>query len=65
MVTKVGITGVLLLLPLMVLAQTSGPQIKNEAELASILCHVQKDEQSRDALLSDYPHLVDSRLWEE
>lgn len=65
MVTKVCIIGVLLLLPLMVVAQTSGPPIKSEAELASALCHVQKDEQSRAGLLSDYPQLVDSRLWDD
>jgi len=65
MVTKVCIIGVFLLLPLMVVAQTSAPPIKSEAELASALCHVQKDEQSRAGLLSDYPQLVDSRLWDD
>jgi len=65
MVTKVGIVGILLLLPLVVLAQSIDQQITNEAELASILCRGQKDEQSRDALLRTYPHLIDSRLWED
>ncbi|MDX6444406.1 MAG: hypothetical protein QOH71_1480 [Blastocatellia bacterium] len=65
MVTKVGIVGILLLLPLAVLAQSVDQQITNEAELASILCRGEKDKQSRDALLRAYPQLIDSRLWED
>jgi CHAT domain-containing protein len=64
MVTKVGIVGILLLLPLVVLAQSVDQQITNEAELASILCRGEKDKQSRDVLLRAYPQLIDSRLWE-
>jgi CHAT domain-containing protein len=65
LLTKVGILGILLLLPLGVLGQSVDQQITNEAELASILCRGQKDEQSRDALLRTYPQLIDGRLWED
>lgn len=65
MVTKVGIVGILLLVPLAVLAQSVDQQITNEAELASILCRGEKDKQSRDAILRAYPQLIDSRLWED
>jgi CHAT domain-containing protein len=65
MLTKVGIVGILFLLPVTLPAQNVEQQITNEADLASILCRGPKDEQSRDALLRAYPQLIDSRLWEE
>jgi tetratricopeptide (TPR) repeat protein len=64
MKSRVGLVTVFLL-PLMALAQTTEQQIKNEAELAAALCHVERNERSRDALLEKYPKLIDSRLWED
>ena len=65
MTQKIVVVTVLLLLPLMGLAQTTERDIKSETELAAALCHIQKDEQSKDALLNTYPQLVNSRLWED
>jgi CHAT domain-containing protein/Tfp pilus assembly protein PilF len=65
MLSKFGLVGVLLLLPLMALAQSVQQQIRTQAELASALCRVQGTEQSRDALLTTHPLLIDSRLWED
>jgi len=62
---RVGLVGVLLLLPLGVLAQSVQRQITNEAELAAALCGVEETEASRDALLTAYPQLIDVRLWQE
>lgn len=65
MVHNIAVVLVLLLLPLMALAQTAEQQIRSEAELATALCHSRENEQSRDALLKTYPQLVESRLWED
>ncbi len=65
MAHKIAVVPVLLLLPLMALAQTAEQQIRSEAELASALCHVQKDEQAREALLRTYPQLIAGGLWED
>jgi len=65
MVHKIAVVSLLLLLPLLALAQTAEQPIMSEAQLAAALCQVREDEQSRDALLKTYPHLVDSPLWED
>ena len=65
MVFKVGLVGVLLLLPPLALAQRLEPQITNQPELASTLCRPQETAQSREALLTAHPQLVDGGLWRE
>ena len=63
MTSRVAVVGVLLLIPLIVPAQNAEHPIKSQTELASAL--VQRDEQSRAALIETYPHLIDKRLWED
>lgn len=62
---RVKAVAVLLLLPLLAFAQTTGQEIKSKAELAAALCRVQASARSTEALLKAYPELVDVRLWED
>ncbi len=54
---------VLLLLPLLTLAQSPGQQIQTEAELITALCDVQRDQPAKEFLLKTHPELVNSGLW--
>lgn len=63
MTPRVGVVGVLFLIPLIAFAQTSEQPIKSQTELASVL--VQRDEQSRASLIQTYPQLIDTQLWED
>jgi CHAT domain-containing protein/Tfp pilus assembly protein PilF len=63
MKSRVALVAVLLLLPLMAVAQPASREIKTKPDLAAALCRVQS-ERSTEALLDAYPILVDGQLWE-
>ncbi len=54
---------VLLLLPLLALAQSPKEQIRTEVELVSALCDAHRDPRAKELLLKAHPDLVNYRLW--
>jgi CHAT domain-containing protein len=59
------VSATLFVLPLITSAQTNQREIKNAAELATALCSAEQNEKTRDALLTSYPQLANTLLWEE
>ncbi len=59
--------GVFAICPILLIAadRACGQEISNGRDLARALCQIQASQQSADALLTKYPQLVDSSLWED
>ncbi len=65
MKSRASLVAVLLLVPLMAVAQTTDQEIKTRADLAAALCRVQANERVTEALLNAHPVLIDGQLWED